>query len=167
MALSPIPRSFGILFLPKPDPIPSGQFKRMPIPLRHVSRHSIEVMEIRPRSPSLDHSQADVFAIAQKRTYVASVDVAIYRRHVDAPALDHASEDDLGHASKRLLGFGRINPEKTELYSPPVPSLHRNSRRKPPNSFGWRNAANLSLPIYLLSPMKGVCLSNPCAKVLP
>ena len=48
-----------------------------------------------------------------------------------------------------------------------VPVLHRNSRRKPPNSFGWRNAANLSLPIYLLSPMKGVCLSNPCAKVLP
>ena len=46
-------------------------------------------------------------------------------------------------------------------------SLHRNSRRKPPNSFGWRNAANLSLPIYLLSPMKGVCLSSPCAKVLP
>ena len=44
---------------------------------------------------------------------------------------------------------------------------HRNSRRKPPNSFGWRNAANLSLPIYLLSPMKGVCLSSPCAKVLP
>ena len=44
---------------------------------------------------------------------------------------------------------------------------HRNSRRKPPNSFGWRNAANLSLPIYLLSPMKGVCLSTPCAKVLP
>ena len=126
MALSPIPRSFGILFLPKPDPIPSGQFKRMPIPLRHVSRHSIEVMEIRPRSPSLDHSQADVFAIAQKRTYVASVDVAINRRHVDAPALDHASEDDLGHSSKRLLGFGRINPEKTELYSPPVPSLHPN-----------------------------------------
>ena len=42
-----------------------------------------------------------------------------------------------------------------------------NSRRKPPNSFGWRNAANLSLPIYLLSPMKGVCLSAPCAKVLP
>lgn len=81
-------------------------------------------MEIRPSRPSLDHSQADVFAIAQKRTYVASVDVAINRRHVDAPALDHASEDDLGHASKRLLGFGRINPEKTELYSPPVPSLH-------------------------------------------
>jgi len=45
--------------------------------------------------------------------------------------------------------------------------FHRNSRRKPPNSFGWRNAANLSLPIYLLSPMKGVCLSNPCAMVLP
>ena len=44
---------------------------------------------------------------------------------------------------------------------------HRNSRRKPPNLFGWRNAANLSFPIYLLSPMKGVCLSSPCAKVLP
>ena len=29
---------------------------------------------------------------------------------------------------------------------------HRNSRRKPPNSFGWRNAANLSLPIYLVVP---------------
>ena len=30
--------------------------------------------------------------------------------------------------------------------------LHRNSRRKPPNLFGWRNAANLSLPIYLVVP---------------
>lgn len=30
--------------------------------------------------------------------------------------------------------------------------IHRNSRRKPPNSFGWRNAANLSLPIYLVVP---------------
>ena len=30
--------------------------------------------------------------------------------------------------------------------------FHRNSRRKPPNSFGWRNAANLSLPIYLVVP---------------
>lgn len=69
MALSPIPRSFRIVFLPKADTIPSGHFISMPIRLRHVSRHSIEVMEIRPRSPSLDHSQADVFAIAQKRTY--------------------------------------------------------------------------------------------------
>ena len=34
----------------------------------------------------------------------------------------------------------------------PERSLHRNSRRKPPNSFGWRNAANLSLPIYLVVP---------------
>ena len=33
-----------------------------------------------------------------------------------------------------------------------VPVLHRNSRRKPPNSFGWRNAANLSLPIYWVVP---------------
>ena len=33
-----------------------------------------------------------------------------------------------------------------------LPNLHRNSRRKPPNSFGWRNAANLSLPIYLVVP---------------
>lgn len=31
-------------------------------------------------------------------------------------------------------------------------NIHRNSRRKPPNSFGWRNAANLSLPIYLVVP---------------
>lgn len=35
---------------------------------------------------------------------------------------------------------------------PDVRAFHRNSRRKPPNSFGWRNAANLSLPIYLVVP---------------
>lgn len=98
-------------------------------------------MEIRPSRPSLDHSQTDVLAIAQDDTHVTPIDVAINRRHVDAPALDQAGEDDLRHTTKRLLGFGRINAKKTELNPSPVPSLYPDripvtdvghSRPKPP-----------------------------------
>ena len=49
-----------------------------------------------------------------------------------------------------LLGSRRASKDLVTPF--PFVCVHRNSRRKPPNSFGWRNAANLSLPIYLVVP---------------
>ena len=54
------------------------------------------------------------------------------------------------HGSQKIKAVRKV----ASIKSSPIrrTSLHRNSRRKPPNSFGWRNAANLSLPIYLVVP---------------
>ena len=54
-----------------------------------------------------------------------------------------------GRISLFIVAVTTKDMQKDQLFGFVV---HRNSRRKPPNSFGWRNAANLSLPIYLVVP---------------
>ena len=88
------------------------------------------------------------------------------------PTARGASEPDARLRAARFM-LETIRPipedgearEKRDAHVPPSAGgpFHRNSRRKPPNSFGWRNAANLSLPIYLVVPdERGVSFQPLC-----